>query len=179
MAEVGKFYNAANNASTKLTVAMSPADTDCTVVSTLKFPEVPFLISIDDEIIEVGGVDGNKFTGLVRGMEGTTPSSHDIGTLVENRMTAGMYANLLGKGEKAADSALLDGLTVDEVRAGTTKKDVGLENVENKSAETIRTEYTSPIRVEVVSSFPSHADGKIVYHSVDNKFYGSANGEWV
>lgn len=58
------------------------------------------------------------------------------------------------------------------------KSDVGLGNVENKSAATIRTE-TGQLKVEVVSSFPAHSDGKIIAHTGDSKAYVSIGGEWV
>ena len=58
------------------------------------------------------------------------------------------------------------------------KAQVGLGNVENKSAATIRQE-TGQLRVEVVSSFPAHADGKIIAHTGTKRAYVSISGEWV
>lgn len=51
--------------------------------------------------------------------------------------------------------------------------------VEEKSSSTVRGDQTTLLRVEVVGSFPAHADGKIIYHTVDKKFYGSADGTWL
>ena len=59
-----------------------------------------------------------------------------------------------------------------------TKNQLGLGNVENKSAATIRQE-TGQLRVEVVSSFPAHADGKIIAHTGNKRAYVSISGEWV
>ena len=89
------------------------------------------------------------------------------------------------------DKAKLDGIeagaqvnTVISVAGKTgavtlTKNDVGLGNVDNLSAASIRQDTTKALRTEVVSSFPSRTDGHIIYHSGDGKFYGRANGEWV
>ena len=60
-----------------------------------------------------------------------------------------------------------------------TKAQIGLTNVENKSAATIRQE-TGQLRTEVVSSFPEqHADGKIIAHTGNKRAYVSISGEWV
>ena len=59
-----------------------------------------------------------------------------------------------------------------------TKSDVGLSDVENKTAATIRTE-TGQIRTEVVSSFPAHSNGRIIAHTGNKKAYVSIGGEWV
>ena len=60
----------------------------------------------------------------------------------------------------------------------TNKEQIGLSNVENKSAATIRQE-TGPLKGEVVSSFPTHADGKIIIHTGNERGYISVNGKWV
>jgi len=54
-----------------------------------------------------------------------TPAPHDATHKAYND------ALYLGKLAKAADSSLLDGNTLAEVRAGVTASDVGLENVDN------------------------------------------------
>lgn len=49
----------------------------------------------------------------------------------------------------------------------------------HKTSDEIRSEDTTELRTEVVSSFPSHADGRVVYHTGDQRYYGSVNGSWV
>lgn len=88
------FLNASNDAGTQLIRGISSTDTTLEVADASKFPSPPFLTSIDDEIIKVTSVEGNTFGGLERGQEGTTPASHAIGSVVENRFTAGMYHDL-------------------------------------------------------------------------------------
>lgn len=87
-------YNAANNASSQLAQAIGASDTSLAVLDGSSFPEPPFVVSIEDEIIEVGAKDGSTFSALVRGTEGTTPASHASGSRVENRFTAGTYSTL-------------------------------------------------------------------------------------
>jgi hypothetical protein len=43
----------------------------------------------------------------------------------------------------------------------------------------IREEATLPLVLEVLSSYPSHAEGRIFYHSVDKRTYISTGTEWV
>ena len=90
-------YNAANNASSQLAQAIGAEDTSLTVLDGSRFPDAPFVVSIEDEIIEVGAKDGNTFSALVRGTEGTTPASHASGSRVENRFTAGTYQQVVSE----------------------------------------------------------------------------------
>ena len=89
--------NAANNAETTLAWAISNSSPSIPVASGAAFPSAPFLISIDDEIIEVGAKNGNTFSDLLRGQEGTVAAYHDHGAKVENRFTAGAYSELTTK----------------------------------------------------------------------------------
>ena len=43
----------------------------------------------------------------------------------------------------------------------------------------IREEATLPLRVEVLTGFPSHAVGRLFYHSGDKRMYVSTGTEWV
>lgn len=88
-------YNAANNASSQLAQAISAADTSLTVLDGSSFPDAPFVVSIEDEIIEVRSKSGNTFSALVRGLEGTVPAAHASGSRVENRFTAGTYQQIV------------------------------------------------------------------------------------
>lgn len=49
----------------------------------------------------------------------------------------------------------------------------------NQEIDDIRNDSTKELRMEVVSSFPSHAEGRVIYHTGDKRYYGSVNGEWV
>jgi hypothetical protein len=86
--------NAANNAQTLLVGAITDTDTVMTVLDGSIFPEPPFLVTVEDEIIEVRAKTGNVFGSLLRGQEGTVAVAHADGVEVQNRMTVGMYDSL-------------------------------------------------------------------------------------
>ena len=86
--------NAANNAQSLLDGGISDTDVSMTVLDGSVFPEPPFLITIEDEIIEVGAKSGNVFSSMLRGREGTVAVAHAGGVEVQNRMTSGMYDSL-------------------------------------------------------------------------------------
>lgn len=92
---------AANLARTTLAQAIDATATSFAVVDASRFPDPPFLVSVEDEIMEVGGIDRatNTFSNVTRGVEGTTPASHAAGTVLENRFTAGMYLALADKAQ--------------------------------------------------------------------------------
>jgi len=112
--------NAANNAQSLLDGGISDTDVSMTVLDGSIFPEPPFLVTVEDEIIEVRAKTGNVFGSLLRGQEGTVAVAHASGIEVQNRMTKGMYDSLaLGeditaiaqelnahKAEKASQSTL-------------------------------------------------------------------------
>jgi len=85
-----QFYNAKNRARTVLTKDVSPIGSKIYVADVSVFPEPPFVVTIDDEIMLVVSKNStNKTLGVVRGYEGTTPKVHYKGASVENRFTAG------------------------------------------------------------------------------------------
>jgi hypothetical protein len=88
--------NSSNNAETTLAAAVSPTDTTFSVTDASLFPNAPFRITINAEIMEVGAIDRgtNSFSSILRGQEGTTAASHNAGTAVQNRFTAGTYSEL-------------------------------------------------------------------------------------
>lgn len=43
----------------------------------------------------------------------------------------------------------------------------------------IREEATLPLRVDVLTDFPSHAVGRLFYHNGDKRMYVSTGTEWV
>lgn len=83
--------NAGNNSQTLLDGAITDTDTSMTVLDGSIFPDTPFAVTIEDEIIYVVAKSGNIFSSLLRGQEGTAAAAHAKGVSVENRMTAGMY----------------------------------------------------------------------------------------
>lgn len=87
---------AANNAETTLAAGITSTDTSLTVVDSSLFPDSPFRITIDAEIIEVGAIDrvNHIFSSLQRGLEGTVAAAHSAGASVQNRFTAGTHAEL-------------------------------------------------------------------------------------
>lgn len=91
---MAKRLNAANNAETKLTVAVGITDTVIEVEDASGFPDVPYRLSIGDEIVEVTDASGNVLT-VERARENTVATAHDVGADVENRFTAGMYEGLV------------------------------------------------------------------------------------
>lgn len=62
---------------TKLAASILPA----TTIITLQSPpaNTSGLIKIDNEFISYAGVSGNQITGCIRGEQGSTPASHDLG----------------------------------------------------------------------------------------------------
>ena len=86
-----KDIKAANNAKSELAQAISPTDKSFIVNDASVFPDAPFRITIDKEIMEVGKINKstNTFLDITRGVEGTAAASHDKGASVENRWTAG------------------------------------------------------------------------------------------
>ena len=70
-------------------------------------------------------------------------------------------------------------MVVDEDTGQTVAEHLADDTI-HKTSNEIRTEETTPLRTEVVSSFPSsRPDGSIIFHSGEGKFFGRVNGEWV
>ena len=92
-------YAVANNARTKLTAPLSITDNFIHVQSTESFPEseYPYLVTINNEILEVKPATLITFEVLNRGCEGTTPADHPAGSVVENRFTAGTYEGIFNE----------------------------------------------------------------------------------
>lgn len=89
--------NAANNAKTTLAQAIDASATSFIVADASAFPDAPFRITVDNEIMEVGTINKatNTFSDVTRGVEDTVATSHDAGASVENRWTAGTYEALV------------------------------------------------------------------------------------
>lgn len=100
--------NAANRAQSKLVSGINSSATIMTVDDASSFPDAPFLVTIENEIIEVGAINRgtNVLSTLLRGREGTTAADHDEDAVVRNEYTAGTYGELTTK-------AYVDGLVGD------------------------------------------------------------------
>lgn len=87
---------ASNKARTILTQAITETSNLFTVASTALFPDPPFRITVDEEIMEVGLINrvDNTFGNVQRGVENTAAISHSAGAIIENRFTAGTYSEL-------------------------------------------------------------------------------------
>ena len=88
--------NASNNATTLLDGAITNVATSLEVISSSLFPSVPFMITIDDEIMRVTNVSGTTLT-VTRAQESTTGAAHINNSMVENRWTAGTYDGLVAE----------------------------------------------------------------------------------
>jgi|SRR5690625_540990 len=88
------FVNASNNAVAKLSSNINSSQTSLTVDDASVFPDAPFLITVNEEIMRVTSLSGNSLT-VQRGREETSASSHNAGSNVENNFTAGTYQALV------------------------------------------------------------------------------------
>lgn len=101
---------AANNAITKLTVGITAADTSFTVEDAALFPDAPFRVTIDAEIMQVEAIDKltNTFSAVQRGIEGTVAAPHNNGAEVANRWTAGYLETLATLEESQAMATMAE-----------------------------------------------------------------------
>src|SRR5690625_5057338 len=93
------FVNASNNAVAKLSSNINSSQTSLTVDDASIFPDAPFLITVNEEIMRVTSVSGNSLT-VQRGREGSSASSHNADSNVENNFTAGTYQALVDEVDK-------------------------------------------------------------------------------
>ncbi len=84
---------AANNASTTLAAGITAGATSLTVADASRFPETPFRVTVESEIMEVTNKNGSTFT-VLRAQENTAATDHASGQEVRLLWTAGMYAEL-------------------------------------------------------------------------------------
>lgn len=70
---------------TFLTAGIMGAVTSLTVNSASGYPDPPFTIRCEAEIILVGAKSGTTFSSLTRGFDGTTATPHAFGAVVEHR----------------------------------------------------------------------------------------------
>jgi len=72
-------------ASTTLSANLGSGDTTATVASTTNFPPPSGLLFVDAEQINYSGLTGTTFTGLTRGVNGTTAASHSSGATIKSQ----------------------------------------------------------------------------------------------
>lgn len=80
----------ANNAFSTLAVPLTANATTLTLVNASSFPNSGF-VSVGQEIISYSGKSGNTLTGLIRGEDGTTASSHVAGNAVDMRIVSKLF----------------------------------------------------------------------------------------
>ncbi len=112
---------AANNAQTTLSALMEAGADSLTVVNGDILPAAPFRVTIDNEIVEVGVKSGNNCSSILRAQEGTVAAAHQLGSVVNSYITAGMYEELetvavvdAHKAEDVTDSGGVHGLKIEE-----------------------------------------------------------------
>jgi hypothetical protein len=81
-----RFSNTAVN--TTLTSAITSASTSLVVGAATNYPDPPFAISLESELILVGGKSGNTFNTLTRGYDNTVAVSHSSGKTVAHKAVA-------------------------------------------------------------------------------------------
>jgi hypothetical protein len=166
--------NAANNAESVLAQAVSVDELTIVVADASVFPDAPFKLSIENEILEVTEVVGNSFT-VLRGQENTTIGTYAVGTLVENKFTAGSYNELVSKeefGEHQAERATET--TLGHVKVATEEDGTLLLDASN-----ISTSDGSDVQSEIDNLKSSVSDGKNQLETVitDKKGVVSKAGE--
>jgi hypothetical protein len=136
-----------NNFKTTLASAIGTTDTSITLGSVTGFPDISggntVLLTLESsnrtvqEIVEVTAVVGSTVT-VVRGVEGTTPSSFDVGAFVEVRLTAGWLNSTTGKLATVETGAQVNTVTPGNVVTLTGKtidsatNKVGADNIHYK-----------------------------------------------
>ncbi len=98
-------FNAANNWETTINqvggLGDDPGNTSLIVADATGHPDVPFKITIEDEICNVTNVATNTFT-LERGQEDTVRAEHDDGVKVDHFFTAEVQNKLWDEVESLA-----------------------------------------------------------------------------
>ena len=99
--------NAKNIARATLSADLSADSSKLYVRGIEVFPEPPFLITVDDEIMLVLSKNINNLSlDVIRGYEGTIPTVHYRGVSVENRFTAGTLDTVFNELEKVKSKTL-------------------------------------------------------------------------
>jgi parallel beta-helix repeat protein len=112
--------NVKNLSKTLLTQDIGLTETSFKVADAGALPNPPFLITVEGEIMRVGSknVSTNTLSNVLRGREGTSPTPHSSGTVVENRFTAGTYDEI-----KQTVTSCNDALTSHSAESATTSQE--------------------------------------------------------
>lgn len=90
---------------TQLVGAITDAADTLDVADASGYPDAPFTIQVESEIILVGAKSGVTFSSLTRGYDGTTAASHGNGAIVKHTVVALDHARL--GGANVADEVLI------------------------------------------------------------------------
>jgi hypothetical protein len=100
-------YSKANFGETTLASAITTTNgTAITVTSGTSFPVVPFLITIDTEILKCTNKGAGTDWTVTRGEQSSTAATHLNGTKVQNNITAGDFSPLVEGPASAVDAHL-------------------------------------------------------------------------
>jgi hypothetical protein len=100
-------YSKANFGETTLASAITTTDgTTITVTSGTSFPVVPFLVTIDTEILKCTDKGAGTNWTVTRGEQSSTAATHLNGTKVQNNITAGDFSSLVEGPASATDAHL-------------------------------------------------------------------------
>ncbi len=86
--------NTGNFAGARLVRNVTKRDETLIVETTINLPEVPFRVTINQEVIEVGRTSKNKLMDIKRGLEDTKPWNHQAGDSVMVTWTDEMLRKL-------------------------------------------------------------------------------------
>jgi len=79
-----------------LTVQLNPGDTTATLADTTNFSPSAGILVCESEEMTYTGISGNTITGLVRGINGTTPATHIVGSNVALKQTVTSGSRMVG-----------------------------------------------------------------------------------
>lgn len=145
---------AKNNAVTVLGANMTSSQTTMTVVNGSVFPAVPFVVTVENEIMTVTNVAGNTLT-VTRGSESTTPATHTAGVSVENRWTAGMHAEIVAQ---LADFTTQQGLLTGLLTTAKTSLVAAINELFNNKANKVQEAWITPVLLNG-ATFPASVEG--------------------
>lgn len=91
MSRLRRFSN--NALITNLAASMTDSDLTASVSAVSGFPDPPFAVKVDNEVMLVTNVDGNTFT-VERGYDGTAQQAHDLMSDVEHVAIADDFSHL-------------------------------------------------------------------------------------
>ncbi|MFA5379119.1 MAG: hypothetical protein WC455_25410, partial [Dehalococcoidia bacterium] len=130
-------FSKANFAETTLAAAIETTDgVAITVASGALFPTVPFLVTIDTEILKCTDMGAGTNWTVTRGEQSSTPATHLIGRPVQNNITAGDFTSLVEGPATATDGnlVLFNGATGKLIKDGGSVTAAGLALLDDANA---------------------------------------------